>query len=222
MTVTAGESIEIDVSGVFTDPDEDALTFSAASDDTAVATVTEDGGALTVRGVAAGQAVITVTASDGDGTASAAFTVTVQADLAPSFGGAEIADQTWTAGTVIEPLVLPAASGGDGTLDYALSPALPPGVELDAASRTVSGRPESVRAAQSYAWTATDADEDAAVLTFTITVDQPVPALPSAASVLLGLLAAAAGALRARHRRQKTSCESLSIRSCFRVKRKRS
>lgn len=126
----------------------------------------------------------------------------VEADLVPSFGDTEIDDQTWMAGSMIEPLVLPEASGGDGALQYALSPALPRGVELAAASRTIFGTPDASQAAMTYEWKATDEDGDTAVLTFTvrvdIQVDIPVPALPAAGSVLLGLLLAAAANARLR------------------------
>ena len=79
-------------------------------------------------------------------------------------------------GYKIEPLVLPAATGGDGTLVHALSPALPAGVELEEASRTVSGTPDAALPATVYSWTATDENGDTATLSFTIRVDLPVPA----------------------------------------------
>ena len=67
-------------------------------------------------------------------------------------------------GYKIEPLVLPAATGGDGTLVHALSPALPAGVELEEASRTVSGTPDAARPATVYSWTATDENGDTRVV----------------------------------------------------------
>ena len=36
---------------------------------------------------------------------------------------------------------LPVASGGDGTLSYALSPSLPDGITRDATTRQVTGTP---------------------------------------------------------------------------------
>ena len=66
---------------------------------------------------------------------------------------------------------LPAATGGDGALTYSLSPAaLPAGLSWDAATRTISGTPTSVTAAASYTLAATDADGDAATLTFDLSV----------------------------------------------------
>ena len=78
---------------------------------------------------------LTVTA--GGASASDTVTITVkdrspeEADLAPSFGDATIPEQFWTQNTAIAAFTLPAATGGDGTLTYTLSPALPAGVSRD-------------------------------------------------------------------------------------------
>ena len=57
----------LDLSGHFTDPDDDALTYEGATSDAGVATVSVDGNNATITGVAAGTATITFTASDPDG-----------------------------------------------------------------------------------------------------------------------------------------------------------
>ena len=95
--VAPGESATaVDVSGNFSDPDGDALTYTAASSADAVATVSVDGSMVTVVGVAAGEAAVTVTATDpGDLSATQMFDVTVAvavANQAPLPVG-EIADQ---------------------------------------------------------------------------------------------------------------------------------
>ena len=43
-------------------------------------------------------------------------------DSQPSFGTATVSNRTYTVGTAISALTLPAASVGDGTLTYSLSP----------------------------------------------------------------------------------------------------
>ncbi len=91
----------------------------------------------------------------------------------PSFGDATIADQTWVRGEALVALTLPAASGGDGGLTYALTPAPPAGVSFSAATRVLSGTPAALQSATAYSYTATDADGDAATLAFTITVSEP-------------------------------------------------
>ncbi len=73
-----GESVRITVSSYFSDPDNDRLTFSAATSDAAVATAATAGSVVTVEGKSAGNATITVTADDGSLTARQAFQVTVR------------------------------------------------------------------------------------------------------------------------------------------------
>ena len=75
-----GSTQDVSLSGVFSDADSDSLTITAASSDDAKATVTvaSDGSKLTVEGVTAGEATITVTAQDADGNqVSDAFDVAV-------------------------------------------------------------------------------------------------------------------------------------------------
>ena len=56
--VAPGDSVTVDVSGNFSDPDGDdaELTYTAASSDDTVATVSVSGAEVTVTGVAAGSA----------------------------------------------------------------------------------------------------------------------------------------------------------------------
>ena len=91
------------------------------------------------------------------------------ADTSPSFAdGSGPGDQSYTAGAAIAPLTLPAASGGDGTLTYTLTPTVP-GLSFDAATRRLTGTP-SAAGAHDMAYTATDADGDTATLRFGIAV----------------------------------------------------
>ena len=107
-----------------------------------------------------------------------------EADVAPSFAAGEsILNQAWTVGTAVN-LTLPAATGGNGTLSYTLTPDLPAGVTLDASTRTLSGAPTAVANATTYTWRAADGDSnaansDTAALTFTVTVTKPALASPS-------------------------------------------
>ena len=81
-----GDARDVSLSGVFSDADNDALTITAASSDTAKATVSvaSDGSQLTLTGVAKGTATITVTAQDSDGNrVSDQFAVTVEAPAPP-------------------------------------------------------------------------------------------------------------------------------------------
>ena len=94
-------------------------------------------------------------------------------DTAPSFSVASFPAQTFTMGTAVD-LTLPAATGGNGAITYALTPAIP-GLTLDAATGVLSGTPTTVAAAATYTYTAGDTDgsaagTDEATLTFSITV----------------------------------------------------
>ena len=113
----------------------------------------------------------TWTATDADGDrATLSFAIAVEADTAPVFEPDGFPAQTYTEGVAIAPLVLPAATGGNGPLAYGLRPALPAGLAFDPATRTVSGTPSAATAALDYTLTATDTDGDRASLSFAIEV----------------------------------------------------
>ena len=111
-------------------------------------------------------------ATDADGvTATLTFTVEVVADARPTFGGQTVAGQRYVQYLAIPALRLPQATGGDGRLTYTLTPrAVPSGLTLDPATRTLAGTPTAVRARTLYTWTVRDADGDAARLAFPVEV----------------------------------------------------
>ncbi|WP_428274967.1 Ig-like domain-containing protein [Candidatus Palauibacter sp.] len=77
-TVFLEETVTVDVSAAFADPDGDPLTFEAASSDTAVVVVTTAGAEVTLEGAGRGAAAVTVTARDpAGGEASLSFEVQV-------------------------------------------------------------------------------------------------------------------------------------------------
>ncbi len=63
--VAQGDSIMIDLDGVFEDPEDDPLTFTVESEDTAVVHLTITNSILTLTGLSQGEAAITVLADDG-------------------------------------------------------------------------------------------------------------------------------------------------------------
>ena len=110
-----------------------------------------------------------------------AVEIEIDEDLVPTFGGATVEAQVYTLEEAIEPLLLPEASGGNGTLDYTLAPALPRGLVLDeegtgacGAARTVCGTPAEVAVETVYTWSAEDrdGDETAPPVRFTIEVEE--------------------------------------------------
>ena len=79
-------TMNVSLAGVFSDPDGDALTLTAASSNGDVVTVTVTGETLTLAEVGSGTAIVTVTADDGrSGYASTTFSVAVaqQGNSAP-------------------------------------------------------------------------------------------------------------------------------------------
>ncbi|MDE2740815.1 MAG: putative Ig domain-containing protein [Gemmatimonadota bacterium] len=102
----------------------------------------------------------------------------------PAFAAdAEIADQVYTVGTAIDPLVLPEAAGDDTPFMYnVFSLGLPAGLSFDPATRTLSGTPTAATDGPvSVIYTVVDSDGDAGVpLTFSITVNAAEAAPPTA------------------------------------------
>ena len=89
-------------------------------------------------------------------------------DRRPVFGTQTVANQTYTVGTTITPLVLPAATGGDGHLTYTLVPTVP-GLEFNARTRTLRGTPTAA-GTRSMTYRVEDGDGDAATVGFVIAV----------------------------------------------------
>ena len=87
-----GDSDSVDLTTIFTDPDNDALTFEALVTDDTIATASIQGSTLTVEAKGVGETQITVTATDAFGLAGmSTFTVTI-ANQAPVVA-MEIEDQ---------------------------------------------------------------------------------------------------------------------------------
>ncbi len=126
---------------------------------------------------AMGETTYTLTATDGDGDAATLmFTLSVMADPMPTFG------DTTTAVTArgyqheaFDPLTLPQASGGDGTVTYTLMPDLPEGLTFDAETRIVSGTPLEAMDETTYTLTATDGNGDEVTLMFTLEIPNQMP-----------------------------------------------
>ncbi len=115
--------------------------------------------------------VLTYTVTDANGAmATVDFTVTVNTGLALTAPPA----QSYTAGTLITPLALSAATGGTGDLTYTLTgpgdTALPAGLAFDADRRMLSGTPDTADVTV-LTYTVSDANGASTSQTFTVTVN---------------------------------------------------
>ena len=120
------------------------------------------------------------------GTVTGTAAGTGEVDRFPTFRTAiNPGDRTYAAGTAIDPLTLPEATGGTGTLRYNLSPNLP-GLSFNAAVRQLTGTP-STPGTYAMTYTVTDEDGDTDNLGFTITVSDGTTAAGSLGVCQVGM-----------------------------------
>ena len=99
MLETGARPLSVDVAPAFRDPDGDVLTYEAESSSAGVAAVSVAASVLTVAPVSVGEVVITVTATDAEGSNRSAlqiFAVTVVCGFAVAPAHRDV---LWTAGT---------------------------------------------------------------------------------------------------------------------------
>ena len=118
-TVSAGQMLGLDVATYFDDPDGDALTFSAASDDAQVASAMIAGSSMTIAGIAPGTTMLTVTATDPGGLSGQQMVAVTVPNRGPASVGT-IPAQSVVLGQTVTVDVAPFFSDPDGeTLSYA-------------------------------------------------------------------------------------------------------
>ena len=125
------------------------------------------------------------TAHDGDGDMTAGdavtltFAITIIADTAPAFAATSIPARTFFLNEMVA-LTLPVATGGNGAITYTLTGAtLPAGLTFDGTARTITGTAGTAASAQTFTYTAMDADDDTATLSIRITVDTMADTAPT-------------------------------------------
>ncbi len=95
-------------------------------------------------------------------------------------------NQSYTLGTAIDTLMLPAATSGNGTLTYSLSPSVP-GLAFNATARQLTGSP-STAGTYAMTFTVTDEDGDTDTLSFTIAVNTGTTAAGSLGECYVSLM----------------------------------
>ena len=86
-----------------------------------------------------------------------------------------ITDQSFARGQLLDPLILPDASGGVAPILYELMPGLPRGLSFDVETRALSGSPLVVtQAPMPFKYRATDVNGSSDSLSFTIEIFSPV------------------------------------------------
>ena len=181
-----GSSATRKVSGKFSDPDGDALTYSVNDPDTLIATVSISGSTVTVAPVAAGTTgKIIVTARDPGGlTATQDFTATVEnpppVNRAPTAVGS-ISDVTLqVGGTSTTRSVSGKFSDPDGdTLTYSVNSPSPTIATTSISGSTVTIAPVAAGTTGKIIVTARDPGGLTATQDFTATVSNPPPPPPT-------------------------------------------
>ena len=176
-TMTAGESVTVSVGGLFSDPDGDALTFTAISSNAGVASVALSGTDLTITAVAAGSATVTVTARDPAGlsTAASANVTVMEPNRAPMPAVPVIPVQTAIVGDTLNIDMSPFFTDPDGdALTYSATSA-----NASVATVTVAGNVVSAATvgagSTTLTVTATDPDGLSGSLSVPVTVEPNRP-----------------------------------------------
>ncbi len=174
VTVPVGQSSSVDASSYFTEPDGETLVYTAASSDSSVATVSADGGTVTVEALAKGTADVTVTAADPGGLSAAqAFEVTVP-NRAPEAGD-PIPDMEVFVGDSEEVEVSEHFTDPDGDqLTYAAESSSPGEVGVSVSGSTVTVEAVAQGSAM-VTVTASDSEGLDATQTFEVTVPNRGP-----------------------------------------------
>ena len=173
-TVAGGARVSLHATA--SDPDGDALTYIWSGS----GSFDNPSGLDTTWTAPAAQSSdrtyeLTITVSDGSLSDYDSVSFTVPTPCSPTFGNQSVSEKSWTRGARIASFTLPAASGNNCNLTYALNPALPNRVSLDARTREVSGTPATTMTRTQYTWQASDAGGASTTLTFHITVTAPPP-----------------------------------------------
>ncbi len=193
VTRSGSADVTVDTDGA-TSGNQTTLTFSPANwsaAQTVRVAAAQDDDAVNDTASIAHAVVAAQSANEYDGVTVAGVTVTVTdddtprptgggspptggggpPDRSPTFASRTVDDQVYTVGEDVGTVSLPPALGGDGRLQYSLSPDLPEGLRFNS-DRTITGTPGATFTRTRFTYTATDSDGDRVHLRFYITVSE--------------------------------------------------
>ena len=192
LSLSGTDTATIDVSGYFSGPVDDTLTYSATSSSSSKATVSLSGATLTITGVAAGSSTIRVTATSSANTsATQTFSVRVYSNRAPTTVGTISAKQI--SNSAVDSLnVADYFSDPDGnTLTYTASSSNESFVEVNVMNTSTLNILANGLGTVTVTVKATDPSSASATQSFSVTViAQAADALPGLSSDELSQLGA--------------------------------
>ena len=177
--VTSGDSVVLDLSEHFIDPDGDTLQYTALTSDAPVATASVSVATLTVRALTPGQATVTVTATDPGGlSAEQAFLAAVP-NRPPEAVGAIAGLEMFTGESAHVDVADHFTDPDGGALNYTVSTWDPSSADTSNVAVSVSGAVVTVAAVfpgeATVVVTATDAGGLEAEQAFAVTVPNRPP-----------------------------------------------
>ena len=169
--VMATKTLSLNVSSYFSDPEGDALTYAATSDDTATADATVSNDTVALQGKVVGTATITVTGTDtGGSTATQTFSLTVTPFNSPPVPVDTIPDQSVVDGGEAATVDLSDYfEDGEDTLTYTAASSDTAVATVSVSDATVSVSPVAAGSA-TITVTATDTAGSTATQTFSVSV----------------------------------------------------
>ena len=174
-TVAVGESVRLETSPYFTDPDGDALVCAAVVSDSSVAEVVVAGATVAVTAIAKGEAHVTITATDTDGLSAVQVLAVTVPNRAPVVSG-RISPHTLEVGKLATLPLSPYFTDPDGDFLVFAVPASDSGVVGVAVSGGTLKVAAQAKGSVTVTVSATDTEGLVAAQEFTVTVPNRAPA----------------------------------------------
>ena len=176
-TLTVGDSVDVDIAAAFSGTN---LVYSVMSSAEEIAAATLSGTTVTLAALVAGEGSVTVTATNGEGTATQTFSVTVKDQPAVAVG--TLADATLTAGDSVDVGI--SESFGGTNLVYSVTSSAQEVVAVMLSGTTVTLA--ALAAGEGSVTVTATNSEGTATQTFGVTVkDQPPAAVGTLADATL-------------------------------------